>query len=67
MILIKESYSTFILKLVKIFNKLKVEYMIVGGASAIIQGYNGVTQDIDLYIDKNDSNQLNLIKALKQL
>lgn len=61
------SYPNFILKLIKIFNRNKVEYMIVGGASAIIQGYNGVTQDVDVYVDKHPQNISNIIKSLKAL
>lgn len=62
-----ESYDAFIDKTISTFNKFGVEYMIVGGASAIIQGFNSVTQDIDLYLDKTEENKENLKKALKKL
>jgi len=51
------SYTQFFKKLVKLFKKLEIEYMILGGASALIQGFNNITQDVDLYIDKNKDNQ----------
>jgi hypothetical protein len=41
--------------------------MVLGGASALIQGFNIVTQDVDLYIDKNQDNEEKLIKALTKL
>lgn len=62
-----ESYDAFIDKTISTFNKFGVEYMIVGGASAIMQGFNSVTQDIDLYLDKTEENKENLKKALKKL
>lgn len=62
-----ESYDAFVDKTISTFNKFGIEYMIVGGASAIIQGFNSVTQDIDLYLDKTEENKENLKKALKKL
>ncbi len=62
-----ESYDAFIDKTISTFNKFGIEYMIVGGASAIMQGFNSVTQDIDLYLDKTEENKENLKKALKKL
>lgn len=62
----RESYLSFAKKLVKTFNKNKIEYMIVGGASAIMQGFNSVTQDVDVYLDKgNDLSSI--LKSLKAL
>ena len=49
-----ESYDAFVDKTISIFNKFGIEYMIVGGASAIMQGFNSVTQDIDLFLDKTE-------------
>jgi len=62
-----ESYGAFVDKTISTFNKFGIEYMIVGGASAIIQGFNSVTQDIDLYLDKTEENKEKLKKALKKL
>lgn len=61
------SYPSFVRKLVSTLNRYGIEYMIVGGASAIIQGFNAVTQDVDIYLDKTDDNKENLKKALKKL
>jgi hypothetical protein len=61
------SYTQFFKRLVKLFKKLEIEYMVLGGASALIQGFNIVTQDVDLYIDKNQDNEEKLIKALTKL
>lgn len=61
------SYPDFIDKLIKVLNKHKVEYMIIGGASAIIQGFNSVTQDIDLYPKKSLENSEKIINSLLEL
>ena len=66
MFLIK-SYGALVDKTISTFNKFGIEYMIVGGASAIIQGFNSVTQDVDLYLDKTEENKEKLKKALKKL
>jgi len=62
-----ESYPQFVNKTIHLFNKMNIEYMIVGGASAAIQGFNIVTQDIDLYVDKTIENKEKLKIALKKL
>jgi len=62
-----ESYQQFVDKTISIFNSMNIEYMIVGGASAIMQGFNSATQDIDLYLDKTEENKEKLKKALKKL
>lgn len=62
-----ESYQSQVDKTISILNKFDVEYMIVGGASAVIQGFNITTQDIDLYFDKTTENKEKLKKALKKL
>lgn len=62
-----ESYQQLIDKTISIFNSMNIEYMIVGGASAIMQGFNSATQDIDLYFDKTTENKNKLKKALKKL
>lgn len=61
------SYPHFVKKLVSTLNKYNIDYMIVGGTSAIIQGFNVVTQDIDIYLDKTANNKENLKIALKKL
>lgn len=65
--IIIENYQSQINKTITTLNKLEVEYMIVGGASAVIQGFNITTQDIDLYFDKTTENKNKLKKALKKL
>lgn len=65
--LIIENYQSQINKTITTLNKLEVEYMIIDGASAVIQGFNITTQDIDLYFDKTTENKNKLKKALKKL
>ncbi len=60
-------YLEFIQKLITLFNSKNIEYMIIGGGAAILQGYNGVTQDIDLYIKKEYSNNRKVLDALLEL
>ncbi|MFA5759315.1 MAG: hypothetical protein WC942_08190 [Clostridia bacterium] len=60
-------YSNFITRLFKALKKYNVEYMVIGGISSVIQGFNHTTQDIDIYPKKSLENNQNLIKALKSL
>lgn len=53
-------------KLTEIFNKYNVEYLFIGKGSAILYGYPGTTQDIDIFPRKSRSNGENLVKALNE-
>lgn len=64
---IVDSYPNFILKLIKTLNKNKVEYMIIGGVSCILQGFNHTTQDVDIYPENSTENNKKLLKVLKVL
>ena len=58
------TYSKFLSNLIKVLDIYKVEYMIIGGGSALLQGFNQVTDDIDIYPNDNKINNENLILAL---
>jgi len=44
-----------------------VEYMIIGKAALILQGFPGTTQDIDIFVSKEDDNPTKLLNSLKEL
>ncbi|MCA9413837.1 MAG: hypothetical protein KC940_07755 [Candidatus Omnitrophica bacterium] len=44
-----------------------VEYMIIGKAALILQGFPGTTQDIDIFPSKETGNPDRLLEALKTL
>ena len=54
-------------KIVKTFRKFNIEYMFIGKFAAILYGYPGTTQDIDIFPKKDKTNCKNLLKALKEL
>jgi hypothetical protein len=49
------------------FARFGVRYLFIGKSGAIILGFPDVTQDADLFIEKNLSNSKMLISALQQL
>jgi len=54
-------------KLAEIFNKHNVSYMFLGKFAAILYGYPGTTQDVDVYPNKEKTNCEKLVIALKEL
>ncbi|MDP2753153.1 MAG: hypothetical protein Q8P40_02045 [Nitrospirota bacterium] len=54
-------------KLAEIFKKCNVEYLFIGKFGAILYGYPGTTQDIDIFLYKEKSNCERLVTALKEL
>ncbi len=54
-----EDFSDFIQAL----NKTGVEYILVGGYSVIIHGYNRTTGDMDIWVNKTESNYNKLLTA----
>ncbi len=54
-------------KLAAIFKKYDVKYLFIGKFGAILYGYPGTTQDIDIYPSKKKENCVRLVGALKEL
>ncbi len=61
------SYTSFVETLIKVFKKYSIEYMILGGGAAIIQGFNHTTQDVDIYPEKSKENCVKIALALNEL
>jgi len=55
------------IRLRDVLNDHGVEYMMVGMGAAIIQGFPGTTQDIDIYPSEDEDNRGKLLSALKSL
>ncbi len=49
------------------FTPLGVRYLFIGKSGAIILGFPDVTQDADLFVEKNPQNSRSLVTALAQL
>ncbi len=49
------------------FSKYGVEYLFLGKGGAIILGYPGATQDVDLFPKKGRENAEGILKALREL
>ncbi|MBI3599423.1 MAG: hypothetical protein HY097_02130 [Nitrospinae bacterium] len=56
-----------VIKLCETFAKYNVEYLFVGKYGAILYGYPGTTQDIDIFPKKSEINCKNIVKALSEL
>jgi len=54
-------------KVAEIFDAHGVAYLFIGKFAAILYGYPGTTQDIDIYPNKSRSNCENLVNALGDL
>ena len=49
------------------FEKHKVDYMFIGKSGAILLGYPGTTQDVDLFPRKSEENGRRIVAALIEL
>ncbi|MBP6447552.1 MAG: hypothetical protein KA341_12165, partial [Saprospiraceae bacterium] len=47
----------------KAFEDCRVEYVLVGGYSVIIHGYNRTTGDMDLFVNPKEENYEKITKA----
>lgn len=56
-----------IIKIVEVFRKHKIKYLFIGKSGAILFGYPGTTQDIDIFPQKSEENCKKLVEALKEL
>jgi hypothetical protein len=56
-----------LIRLVEVFNKCGVKYLFIGKGAAILYGYPGTTQDIEIFPKKSEENCKNLVGALKEL
>ena len=54
-------------RLVEVLHKHGVRYLFIGKGAAILYGYPGTTQDIDIFPKKSEENCKNLAEALKEL
>ena len=54
-------------KIAEAFSRNEVEYLFIGKGGAIILGYPGATQDVDLFPAKSKENARRIIKALGEL
>lgn len=54
-----EDFQDFIRSL----NKFEVEYVLVGGYSVIIHGYQRTTGDLDIYVNSTEENYLKIQKT----
>ena len=49
------------------FNKAGVDYLFIGKSGAILLGYPGTTQDVDVFPAKSAENGARIVKALLEL
>ncbi|MCU0242175.1 MAG: hypothetical protein MUF51_07110 [Vicinamibacteria bacterium] len=49
------------------FSRHGCRYLFIGKSGAILLGFPDTTQDADLYVEKSEANQKNLLPALREL
>src|SRR5216117_195359 len=54
-------------EIAKAFADESVRYMFIGKSGAILLGYPSTTQDVDVYLRKDDENGWRIVAALKDL
>ena len=57
-------FSPDILEFIRLMERHKVRYLIVGGEAVIYHGYPRVTGDVDFYYDSSEGNALRLFSCL---
>lgn len=57
--LFNDDFRDFILA----FNKANVDYILVGGFSVVIHGYNRATGDMDIWVRRSPDNYAKIVKA----
>ena len=56
-----------LVRLTKVFERHEIRYLFIGKGAAILYGYPGTTQDIDIFPERTEANCKNLLDALKEL
>jgi hypothetical protein len=56
-----------LVRLAEVFEKHKIKYLFIGKGAAVLYGYPGTTQDIDIFPEKTETNCKNLLDGLKEL
>ena len=54
-------------EIARAFNERGVEYLFIGKSGAILLGYPGTTQDVDLYPARSPDNGRKIVAALRQI
>jgi hypothetical protein len=52
---------------IKLLNKYKVKYLVVGGYAVAFHGHPRYTKDLDIWIESSIDNATNLLKALDEV
>lgn len=53
--------------LLKVLSKHEVKYLLVGGMAVVFHGYIRTTQDLDIWVKKDENNQSRLSDALAEM
>src|SRR5438093_5103470 len=54
-------------EIARAFRQQRVEYLFIGKSGAILLGYPGTTQDVDIFPPRSPENGHRIIKALKMI
>jgi len=59
-------FDPYFIDFLKLLNKYKVEYLIIGGIAVNFHGYSRTTGDMDIWIKPSNENGKNLISAIDE-
>lgn len=59
-------FSGDTLDILRLFEKYRVRYVIVGGEAVIFYGYSRITGDIDFFYDNSEENAVNIFNAMTE-
>ena len=54
------------LEFIEALNDSSTKYILVGGYSVVLHGYPRTTGDLDIWVERSESNYQNLVKAFEQ-
>ncbi len=61
----REFHPLQAVEIAKAFAEAQVEYLFIGKGAAILLGFPGTTQDVDVFVDRTAENSERIIKALR--
>ena len=60
------AFSADILQFIRLLEKYKIHYLIVGGEAVIFHGYPRLTCDVDFFYERTEANTLRLFNCLEE-
>lgn len=63
--MVNNIFNADFVEFIEALNQASVRYVLVGGYSVILHGYNRTTGDLDLWVEPTDENYVRILKAFE--